>query len=77
MPTVPWLLFKGEKMKAYVICCNDSVEAVNLKSFEHAERIKKKLSKKHYMEYCQNAGTYEEYQSLWYWHVRVVEVMEG
>ena len=66
-------------MKAYAICCNDSIEAVNLKSFEHAERIKEKLSKEYYKKYCQSRGygTYEEYQSLQCWHVRVVEVMEG
>ena len=63
-------------MKAYAICCNDSIEAINLKSFEHAENIKKKLSKEHYKKYCQNDGTYEEYQALRYWHVRVIKVIE-
>lgn len=60
-------------MKAYVICCNDSVEYVVLND-EDAANIKKEELKNEYFEKNKHHlfDGYESYERICYWHLQDV-----
>lgn len=59
-------------MKAYVICCNDSVEYVVLDDEEKANKKKEELAEKHFNSCKWSYKDYEEYRKLAYWHLHDV-----
>lgn len=63
-------------MKAYVICCNDSIEKVVLSNKESAQKVLGSLSKKSYDRHKFDYATYKDYQKMFYWHLHKVEVIE-
>ena len=57
---------------AYVICCNDSVEAV---CFDTAEGCRDKLSRKDYEVNKHNYTDYADYRNTLRWSVHTVRVI--
>lgn len=64
---------KPRKGEAYVICCNDSVEAVVLNDKSRAEEKMELLAQAHYNRNPGNWESYESYRQLCYWHLHDVE----
>ncbi len=63
-------------MKAHVICCNDSVEAVFLGDEKDAEDILEKCAKENYEKYFRH-DSYEYYRDTFYWHLHTVNLIKG
>lgn len=65
-------------MKAYVICCNDSIEFVVLDDEGKAKEKKEEMAKVDF-ERCKRQyilkewEDYNEYRSIYYWHLHNVE----
>jgi len=59
-------------MKAYIICCNDSVELVVLNDEGKAEGIKEEMAKADFKR-STTWKDYEEYRNICYWHLHDVE----
>jgi len=61
--------------KAYVICCNDEIEAVVIGNESLAEKMKEKIAKEYYhkkqifFKTSWGIKTYEEYRKRFYWHI--------
>ena len=61
-------------MKVYVICNNDAIVAVALDKNKATEKIKK-LSEDEYNKRSYYFATFEDYQSVYYWHLHIVECL--
>jgi len=59
-------------MKAYVICCNDSIEYVVLDSSIVANTKKEELKKEHFTKNKHAFDDYESYEHRCYWHLHEV-----
>jgi hypothetical protein len=69
----------GATRTAYVICCNDSTEAVVLDDEKRAANMIDPLARVHYARQGQWGGigqrTYKEYRAMFYWHIHLVPVL--
>ena len=64
----------------YVICCNDSVEAVVVDDEKLAKKELERLAKKHYdsfFELTHPMETYVAYRRQHYWHIHSVPILVG
>lgn len=59
-------------MKAYVICCNDSVEFVVLNSEEKANIKKDALKEEHFERNKHTFKNREQYENRCFWHLHDV-----
>jgi hypothetical protein len=63
-------------MRAFVICGNDSIEAVCLDR-QLAAATMERLAKEHYVKSGRFITmSFEEYRNIIYWHVHEVEVIK-
>ena len=71
--------------KAFVICCNDSLNLVSLTK-EGLDGKKEELAKEHYKKLAKNGIlkiyssqeniSFKEYCLIYYWHIHEVELAE-
>ena len=62
-------------MIAYVLCANDSIEAVVLSNHDEAENELLKLRNKHWKLHCHSFRDVEEFDNRIYWHIHEVNVL--
>lgn len=64
-------------MKAHVVCCNDSIEAVVIDDINKAIMHKQALSAKHAKHWndCDDDNL-TEYYNKYFWHIHTVDVLE-
>lgn len=71
-----------KKQTAYIICCNDSIEAVILNDGYGGKSYMEELADKRFSEYSKNMGisykdTFQrkkDYANSHYWHLHIMEV---
>ena len=63
-------------MKAYVICSNDKIETVILNDEKKANKKMEELAKEDYIKKAYHFATYEDYQSIIYWHLHAVDCIK-
>lgn len=59
-------------MKAYVICCNDSVEFIVLNSRTAANIKKDELKKEYFKKNSHSFSNIIDYENQCYWHLHAV-----
>jgi len=63
-------------MRAYIICCNDSIEACVLSSESDAKEVCKEMAKKDFEKYKHHWPNFRDFSDTRYWHVHDVPVVE-